>query len=74
VQILTVVIKCMFLSGERVSRVQAAKTLANISGAVAAFPVSGLRLNRCFLRLKEEFYGLEYRRFQLMARMEKHDV
>jgi hypothetical protein len=27
------------------SRVQAAKTLAHISGAVVAFPVSGLRLN-----------------------------
>jgi hypothetical protein len=32
-----------------VSRLQAAKTLAHISGAVVAFPVSGLRLNCCFL-------------------------
>jgi hypothetical protein len=38
-------IKCMFLSGEWFSRLQAAKTLAHISGAVVAFPVSGLRFN-----------------------------
>jgi hypothetical protein len=31
------------------SRLQAAKTLAHISGAVVGFPVSGLRLTRCFL-------------------------
>ena len=38
-------LKCMFLSGTCFPRVQAAKTLAHISGAVVAFPLSGLRLN-----------------------------
>jgi hypothetical protein len=34
-------LKCMFLSGERFSRVQAAKSLAHISGAVVAVPLRG---------------------------------
>jgi len=38
----------MFLSGEGLSRFQAASTAAHISEAVIAFPVSGLRLNCCF--------------------------
>jgi CheY-like chemotaxis protein len=42
-------LKCMFLSGEGLRGFQAARTAAQASDAVAAFPVTGLRLNRCFL-------------------------
>ena len=42
-------IKCMYLSGERLCRFQAARTAVQIPGAVVACPVSGLRLNCCFL-------------------------
>ena len=41
-------IKCMYLSGERLC-IQAARTAVQIPGAVVACPVSGLRLNCCFL-------------------------
>ena len=39
----------MFLSGKGLCRFQAASTAAQISGAVVALPLSGLRLNWCFL-------------------------
>jgi hypothetical protein len=41
--------RCMLLSGEGLCRFHAASTAAQVSGAVVAFPVSGLRLNCCFL-------------------------
>src|SRR4051812_25519233 len=40
---------CMFLPSEKLCRFQAARTTAQSSGAVIACPVSGLRLNCCFL-------------------------
>jgi hypothetical protein len=38
-------VKCMYLSGERLCRFQAARTAVQILGAVVACPVSGLRSN-----------------------------
>ena len=38
-------VKCMYLSGERLCRFQAARIAVQILGAVVACPVSGLRLN-----------------------------
>ena len=46
VQILLSVCFCL---ARRLCRFYAARTAAQISGAVVAFPVSGLRLNCCFL-------------------------
>ena len=40
-----ILLSVWFLSGEWFPRLQAAKTTAHISGAVIAFPVSGLKLN-----------------------------
>src|SRR5689334_15734264 len=42
-------VKCMYLFGERLCRFQAARSAVQIPGALVACPVSGLRLNCCFL-------------------------
>ena len=55
-----------------VFRLYAANTAAQISGAVVAFPVSGLRLNCCFLIFSANWNAADRQRRRVEALESKH--